>query len=247
MKIKIAVCVFAFAMFLIVGVPQLRADDYSYTTSTGTFNNSFSAMMDMTRTWNTNLWNAQKAVNEVDQQTARIVQQQNGAATAQQQSPSAAPPLPQFPITATDFIPVGPRIMPDQIVNTTPNLTQEQKDGLKQLSNQYLDAFEGQARKNNVANALAFLVGVSLQTISGKEPPDVVVDQLITGFNNGIANTAQFEVMNQHDKQVLYESFVISGGMVAFLHEQKDAQMQKQARDMARAVVSHFLGIQVPQ
>ena len=242
---KTTAFLFAIAILFIFAAPQLRADDYTYTTSGGTFNNSFSAMMDMTRTWNTNLWNAQSAVNQVDRQTARIVQQQNGTVAPPPQAP-APPPLPQFPITATDFIPIGPRILPDQIVNTTPNLTGEQKDGLKQLSNQYLDAFESQARKNNVANALAFLVGVSLQTISGKEPPDVLVDQLITGFNNGMANTAQFEVMNQHDKQVLYESFVISGGMVAFLHQQKDAQMQKQARDMARAVVSHFLGIQVP-
>jgi hypothetical protein len=64
-----------------------------------------------------------------------------------------------------------------------------------------------------------------------------------------VANTPQFMSMPSRDKQILNESAIITAGMMMFLDEQgkqnNDAQMQKQAMDMSKAVVAHFFGVKL--
>src|SRR5262249_4335583 len=114
---------------------------------------------------------------------------------------------------------------------------------------QFLDAFEKEARKNNVANSFAFLTSVSLQIVAGRELSDEEEQQLISGFNNSMANTPQFALMTARDKQVLTECAVVTGGMMAFLHEQgkqhSDAKMQTDAKGLAIAVLGYFFGVQI--
>jgi hypothetical protein len=159
----------------------------------------------------------------------------------------SAPEIRQYPITATDFKPVGARILPNQIADSTPGLSSEQREGLRTLSNHYLKAFEAEARKNNIANAMAFLLAVSLQVLTGKEASDAEGEQLIEAFNNTMGATREFASITARDKQFLYESAVITGGMIALLNsqgvEQKDPAMQSEAKELSRAVVKHFLGI----
>src|SRR5262249_28000827 len=97
---------------------------YRNSATGATFNNSFSAMLDMTRTWNQNLWNAQKAVQQVDDATARIANASpSSSSTPSSVVPSTPPALlmappvmasPQYPMTATDFQPLRGRLLPDQ-------------------------------------------------------------------------------------------------------------------------------------
>jgi hypothetical protein len=53
--------------------------------------------------------------------------------------------------------------------------------------------------------------------------------------------------MSARDKQVLYESAIIAGGMIGILHTQgkqdNDAKMQSDARTMAKAVLMSLFGI----
>jgi hypothetical protein len=217
-------------------------------------------LYDMTRTWNSNLFTAMSRYQATKDRlrdlarsygassragSTRITAPANGRTTPAAASESA---IRKYPITATDFKPVGGRLLPDQIANLTPGLTGKQREGLRTLSNQYLAAFEREARKNNIANAMTFLLEASLYVLTGKEVPDAESDQIIAAFNDTMGATPQFVSMSPRDKQILYESAVITGGMIAFLHsqgaEQKDIAMQSQAKDLAIAVVKHFLGIE---
>ncbi len=128
--------------------------------------------------------------------------------------------------------------------------TAEEKALVRSLSNQFLDAFEKEGRKNNLANSFAWLSSISMQIVTGRELTDAEEQQLISGFNNSIGYTPQFVSMAARDKQVLHESAVVSGGMMALLHtqgkEHNDAKMQADARTMAKAVLGYFFGVQLP-
>ncbi len=158
-----------------------------------------------------------------------------------------APPR-SFPITATDYRPTGTRILPDDLSRRAPG-TAEEKELLRIMSNQFLDAFEKDGRRNNVANGFTFLTALSLEIVTGREPSDLEQEQLISGFNNWLAAMPEFASMSAHNKQVLTESAVIGGGMMALLHEQgkqqKDAKMQADARQMAKATIAYFFGVQL--
>ena len=121
---------------------------------------------------------------------------------------------------------------------------------MRTLSEQYLDAFETKARPNNVANSFALLVEASLKIGTGKDVSDPEEALLIAGFNNSLASSPQFVSMSARDKQVVNESAIVSAGMMMFLdqagRQNNDAQMQSQARQMARAVIASFFGVSIP-
>jgi hypothetical protein len=237
--------------------------------------NSFSKMVSMTSMWQSNFYNdiiranaARGSFRELAG-ASQITQQDiqnlckpfpcgnesslNRASSPAGQPAAAAPgraaaPPRQYPITATDFRPVGGRIMPDEISQMSPG-NAEEKQLLRTLSNQFLDLYEKEARKNNVAYSFAYLVGASLQVVTGRTLSDVEGDQLVSGFNNSIAYTPQFVSMSARDKQILTESGVITGSMIALLDaqgkERNDAKMQADAREMAKAVIGYFFGVQL--
>lgn len=170
--------------------------------------------------------------------------------SAYPQTPSySPPPAPrQYPMTATDFRPASSRIMPDEISRTSTG-TAEEKEQLRTLSNQFIDALEREGRKNNIANSFAFLTSISMQIVIGRDLSDAEEQQLISGFNSSLAYSPPFNSMTARDKQVLYESAIIAGGMTAFLHaqgkEHNDAKMQSDARTMAKAVLVSLFGIRI--
>lgn len=231
--LRLVLLVLAGSLLLIL--PQSAAGQYT---------NSFSRIMDMTRTWNQNLWDAQKNLQAVEDRGAKLGATSSGASRGQPMVP-----MRQYPITVTDFRPVAVRLLPAELANNTPGLTREQRDELRGLYDQFLTAFEKDARKNNVANAFAFAVGVSLEVVSGKELSDADANVLIQNFNSVLGNVPQFNALGPEQKQALYELSVITGGMIGFLHlkgvEAKDAGMQTQARELARMVLKHFLGLDV--
>jgi hypothetical protein len=119
--------------------------------------------MDMTRTWNQNLWDAQRRLDE----TRSRIAAPSGSGASSPASPgrpsSSGLATRQYPITTTDFRPTATRLVPDEIAATTPGLTSEQREDLRRLYHQFLTAFENEARKYNVANSFAFVVAASLQ------------------------------------------------------------------------------------
>src|SRR5262249_33062015 len=147
----------------------------------------------------------------------------------------------QYPITATDFKPAAARMAPDLFANSIPGLAFEQREALRALSNQFLTAFEGEARKNNVANAMALLLAMSLQVLTGKEVSDAESNQMIVALNNTLASAPDFVSLTPQNKQLVYETAIVMGGIIATLNiqgaQQNDVAMQSQAREISRAVV----------
>jgi hypothetical protein len=248
------------SFLLLASSLQIAAEEYY---------NSFSKMMSMTSMWQNNFYNdiirsnaARGSFRELAN-ASRITQQEiqnlckpfpcgneSSSNSPPPQTPTNQAPIapPQAPITATDFPPVGGRIMPDEIARTS-EASPEEKEGLRTLSNQILNLFEAQGRPNNIANSFAFLVEVSLKIATGKEVSDPEEALLISSFNNSLAHIPQFLSMPARDKQVLNESAIIAAGLMDFLNEQgkqnNDAQMQTQASDMSKAVIAHFFGVQL--
>jgi len=213
---------------------------------------------DMTRTWNSNLWSAMNQVQETKNRLNNLARSNGGSsrAAARTTAPAygsnnpmarSAPAIRRYPITATDFKPAAARIVSDLFANSIPGLTYEQRGALRALSNQFLTAFEGEARKNNVANAMALLLAMSLQALTGKEISDAESKQMIVALNNTLGAAPDFVSMTPQDKQLVYETAIVMGGIIATLKiqgaQQNDFAMQSQAREISRAVVKNLLGI----
>ena len=170
--------------------------------------------------------------------------------TPSRPQPTYAPPPPprQYPITATDYRPIAGRILPDAVAASAQG-DAETKAAVRMLANQFLDAFEKEGRKNNVANGFGFLSSVSMQVVTGRELNEFEEQQIIAGFNNMLAADARFATMSATDKQIMTEASVISGGFIAFLHVQgkqnNDAKMQSDARQLATAAIAYFFGVQI--
>jgi hypothetical protein len=138
--------------------------------------------------------------------------------------------------------------MPDQFANSATDIQPEVREEMRRLFNLALTEFEKQARRNNLANAFGFICAASLQVKTGREPTDTETDQLIAFFNNNLAASPQFRTFDARQRQMLYESLIIIGGVVLFLDakgkELNNPQLRAQATAMSNAVLKSFLGIQ---
>lgn len=155
--------------------------------------------------------------------------------------PAAAPVVPAAPLSATDFRPPAKRQLPDMLAEQTPGATAEQKAALKQLYHGVMDAFEKEARKNNLAYAFAMLLGGALQVWTGKEIPDAESEKLAQDLNNLLASDGGLAKLSPAEKQKMYEAFIITGGSIlAFWQmgaESNDDTLKNSAKDLAKFVL----------
>src|SRR4030095_6514394 len=158
-RARTLVLVVSSVAFLLAGAQRLAAQQYY---------DSFSRMQSLTSMWQSNFYNDIIRANGTRSSLRSVAQAQRvtpqeirnlcgpfpcGLEPAPSSvpsrpgpaAPSAASPRPVQPpqctITATDLRPVGNRIVPDEMART-PNGTAEEKALLRNLSNQFLDAFE---------------------------------------------------------------------------------------------------------
>jgi hypothetical protein len=153
---------------------------------------------------------------------------------------------PKAPFTATDFKPVQPRSVAQALVAASKGLTKEQGLALVDGLNTGLDLFEKEARKNNVAYAIAFLLAISMQTLNDKEVSDAESEALAQAVNDELAAAASFKKIAAKQKQLLYETSIVVGaligGMAASATESSDAELKQRAKDMARQALQTFQG-----
>ena len=174
-----------------------------------------------------------------------------GSNTGTTYQPAYRPPPPpqQYPITATDFTASPNRIVPDQLVNGMPNLTNEQKEALRNAYLQTLTVFETRIRKNNLANSFAFIVATSQQIIDKQPLSGEQIASLVNYYNNVLASTPQIINYSDQQKQVLNESLILTAASMDALNTQGTMQnnlaAQTQARDMAKSYLKKLAGISV--
>jgi hypothetical protein len=196
------------------------------------YNNPWSAQMDMTMTHM-----IQRA------QLESLIKPRNGGkpAPAAQRAAVAAPAPPSHPITATDFKPVGGRMMTETFVDSM-GVKVTNRARLVQLLGQGMDGYEriGEIRKHNLAYALTALLGKSLEIYSGKKIPDAKAKQMVKDMNDGLAAKPQFQKLDARQRQSLYESSVLTLVLMVTLHEEGNAQVQGQAKLIATGVLKGF-------
>ena len=245
----VGLVIFAF----LLGAFQPAAAQYTNPYNGVSHSTQIAKFYDMTSTWNSNLWSAMNRV-EATKNRLNSLARSNGGSGPRANWPAygsarTAPATRQYPITATDFKPAGARIAPDQFAKSIPGLTREQMAALSTLANQFITGFESAARKNNVANAVATLLAMSLQTLTGREVSDAESRQMIAALNNTLAANPQFISMAPQDKQLMYETAIIMSGLIITAQtagaQQNDSVMLSQARELSRGVLKNLLGVEV--
>ena len=203
---------------------------------------SYSNMLNTTMVASQSLFTAQTAVNK-QRESMRVAAGQSPYGSP----PAAQPPARQYAITATDFRALSGPIMPDQFADSATGVTPEVREQMRAFFKQVLTAFEKDARKNNIANAFAFITSAALQLRNGKEPTNAEEDQLIAHFNNVLANSPGYYTLNPRQQQMLYESLILTGGIIVFLDTQgkqlNNPQMRDKAMEMSKQVLRACLGI----
>jgi hypothetical protein len=139
------------------------------------------------------------------------------------------------PYTRTDFKPGKQRLVVDAIIASLAR-TEDQRRGLSQGVAAVFTAYEQKVRKNNVAYALAFMVGASIEVQTGQTMTDAQGEQLAQTINDMLARNPQFTKASAADKQKLYETFVTLGGLVVLFHEvgKKDQASANAAKVLAK-------------
>jgi len=203
--------------------------------------NSYANMLNTIQTQNQSWYNQLNAYNRQFGGAARSAMQPGQA------QPNGTAGRPQYPITATDFYARPVRVMPDYLANEQAALTLEQKAALRFTYARLLDDFETLNRKNNMAAALTYIVRASLLAVYGRVLSQAEIDQLGWNFNSVLAANPQFIVMPPNEKQVLYESLIITGGTIVVLRtegmQQNNPVMQVQARELGQAVLKQWLNM----
>ena len=168
-----------------------------------------------------------------------------GGGTAAAQAPAAlANAAYKFPITASDFKPAGPRRAPEQLAESATN--PKDRQDIAKAGRDMHRAIEGMAdfRKNNVAAAMALLVGVSVQVLKGVELTNAQSVELMHGLNDQLASLDGFKALSAEDRTRMYDAFIVIGGFIAGIAqagaETRNRELQEQARAMSRDALARF-------
>jgi len=201
--------------------------------------NSFSHMLTITSNASQSLFNAQTSVNKQRENMAR-------AAGVTDYSYERQPPR-AYPITATDFQVLQAPIMPDQVANTAQGVDPQTRQQMRTMFLQTLAAFEKSGRKNNMASAFTWISACAFQVRNGKEPSDADEAKITAYFNNTLAASPDYAVLTPYKQQMLYESVIITGGIMIFLDNQgrstNNPQLRAQAAEMSKQVLKMYLGM----
>jgi hypothetical protein len=159
--------------------------------------------------------------------------------------PVQAPPPSTEHLRKTDFKPLRGRLLLGKLIAKTQGMTRKQKKELRSLYLTTFKAFEEQARKNNVAHALTFVLAVSLQILLGREIPDAEMQTIAKEMHDALLAAPSFRKAKRKRRQLMYEACVIAGGtMLALLKAAADGDdnAKAQAHDHARVIATALLG-----
>jgi len=183
------------------------------------------------------VFQGQQAMWELKQAQARERAKREGSA------PSAAPPPPakvkHQPIEATDFK-AGPRIVPAQWAKDEPEARRPQVEALYLKA---LDQYESQVRKNNLAYAMAMLLGMAMQAHRQIQLDDDAGERLALSLNDALAADKRFAAGSAKQKQEIYERCILTGIFLANTITSKDEAMRGRGREVAGKVLEP-LGLQ---
>jgi hypothetical protein len=154
-----------------------------------------------------------------------------------------ATPVVHANIAATDFNPVGKGHPTMEAYLQAPTLTPDARKMMRAMFDATFDML-AQTRRNNVATALTSAVALSSGMVGGRPLTAPAAQELLLSVNDLLAESPQFSRLKPKDKQVMYETLVMTTAMLAILQEggKTNPDMRAQGVALARSVLQQLTG-----
>lgn len=142
------------------------------------------------------------------------------------------------------------RILPEALAASLRGLDAKGRKAAAANFQAMLEAYEKEAPRQDVAHALAYCIGVCLQTARGSDLSSGEVQELSRRTLAILLQTSEFQALSDRDRQAMYESLILTGGMVGGLaREAQDSERpeaRRRAQALARQVLDCFPGEPAP-
>jgi hypothetical protein len=162
------------------------------------------------------------------------VPQEPGAAKANAQKP----PVKHKPASASDFTPRKDRPAIDAFFAQNP-MAPEHERLMRAMVEQLNKGIETQLRKNSVASAMGLTIATATSIADRKDLGDDALRELIAGFNDQLAASADFQKSKPDEKQALYDHLLLTTAVLVTLETlgTRDPGMAANAVATSKAVL----------
>jgi len=196
---------------------------------------------------NADFWRGQADLDRTIKQGEKLATPSSPSTPNEPGTPQWYPPVSRLPITATDFHPASRREVPELFLKAMSDVPPQQKAALGLLYHNILMEYEKRYRGSNVALAVVYAVEISLRIDRGTTFSPAQRDHLVWFLNDAFGGAVQFQALTAQQKQIVYESLVICGGMAAALYaegrDQRNPDFQAQARLIAQSILKQWAGM----
>ena len=142
------------------------------------------------------------------------------------------------------------RILPEALAASLRGLDGKGRKAAAANFQAMLEAYEKEAPRQDVAHALDYCVGVCRQTARGSDLSSGEVQELSRHALAILLDVPEFQALSDRDRQAMYESLILTGGMVGGLareaQESERPEALRRAQALARQVLDCFPGEPAP-
>jgi hypothetical protein len=172
---------------------------------------------------------------------AKLKKTDGSAVTAADLDGTAAATVAHKPIKTSDFKRRGGRPAVDAFFAAN-ELDAESAAALRQIVDATFTAVEANARKNNVATAIAIALVASVQVSTATEVPDENATALVADVNDLLAGSAAFKKMKAKDRQTVYDSLILTTALMLALDAAgaNDPDAKAAAKQMAEEMLARL-------
>lgn len=129
----------------------------------------------------------------------------------------------------------------DQFVKDVEGLSAEQRRELLKALKEGIKAVEKELpRKNNVAYAMAGIIGTAITIAKGVDVPGEEVEKLAAGFNEILGGNPEWKAAPASKKQILYESTLLNIVLMIMESQAEDQETKDIATETAKNVLASF-------
>jgi hypothetical protein len=159
-----------------------------------------------------------------------------------------AAPVAHKSLAASDFRPVGKEHPTVDAYLSAPNLTPDARKTMRAIFDATFEAL-GKTRQNNVATALAGALAVAMGVATERPMSDAAGAELLLAVNDLLADSPDFARLKPKEKQAMYETLVMTTGLLSLLHEagKSNLQVKNQSVALARNVLQQLTGSAGPK
>lgn len=152
---------------------------------------------------------------------------------------ASTPQPPRAPLTATDFRRDPRRADVVAQLIAASGLRGPDATALATQLRATMAQLASAGRKDNVASALALTIGLSLLVVEAPDFEAEQADALVGVVNDVLAGTPQFTQLGGAQRQLMYDSLLLSAAVIVLVHQSGD---KAASQAMARQVLQQLIG-----